>query len=61
MASRDQDRTYWQQRAEQEIELAQRAANPAAVAAHYQLAELYLERLAGRSRGEEGGPDVTKV
>lgn len=40
------DADYYQMRAEQEIELAQRATTPEVVAAHYRLSELYLARLA---------------
>lgn len=42
----DRDAEYYQMRAEQEIELAQRATKPEVVAAHYRLSELYLARLA---------------
>lgn len=45
MDRKDDERGYWQQRAEQEVELAQLATDPAAVAAHYQLSELCLQRL----------------
>ena len=44
MDEKESDAAYYQRRAEQEIELAQRAQDPGAVAAHYKLAELYLER-----------------
>lgn len=50
MDEKESDATYYQRRAEQEIELAQRAQDPAVVAAHYKLAELYLERIAQRKR-----------
>ena len=40
----DQEALYLIQRAEVEIELAQRAEHPKAVAAHYQLAQAYLDR-----------------
>ena len=43
MAERDKD--YLEQRAEAELALAQVAAHPAAVRAHYLLAGLYLDRL----------------
>lgn len=39
------DLDYYERRAEQELELAQRATNPEVVAVHYRLAELYLDRL----------------
>ena len=38
---------YYQRRAEDEIELAQRADNARAVQAHYQLASAYLDRIHG--------------
>lgn len=38
---------YFLRRAEAELELAQRAEHPRAVAAHYRLAEHYLERVHG--------------
>ncbi|GGB43476.1 hypothetical protein GCM10011380_36160 [Sphingomonas metalli] len=40
------DVEYWQMRAEQELELAQKASKPEAVAAHCQIANAYLERVA---------------
>lgn len=39
--------TYFYDRAEQELEQAQRASHPAAVKAHYQLANHYLDRFYG--------------
>jgi hypothetical protein len=42
----EDDRSYYQRRAEAEIERAQEAILPQAVRAHYQLAEAYLERVA---------------
>lgn len=39
------DSEYFQFRAEQELERAQRATKPEVVAAHYALSELYLERV----------------
>ncbi|HEV2748189.1 MAG TPA: hypothetical protein VGW34_12930 [Allosphingosinicella sp.] len=41
------DLAYYQHRAEQEIELAQRAGHVRAVQAHYQLASAYLDRVYG--------------
>jgi len=38
------DRAYFARRAAQEVELASRATHPAAVAAHYRLSTVYLER-----------------
>ena len=66
------DVEYFQRRAEEEVNQAQQATVPAVVAAHYRLAELYLERVAqaessrasmgedtgcGRSPGEGEGSD----
>lgn len=42
------DLAYFQNRAEAELELAQRASHPKAVRAHYLLAELYLDKVHGR-------------
>ena len=53
----DTEVDYYIHRAETEIELAQRAEHPKAVAAHYQLAEFYLDRVYGDGPGEEGAPD----
>ena len=41
------DENYYQLRAEQEIELAQRAEHSEAVQAHYQLASAYLDLIHG--------------
>ncbi len=51
----DDDVRYFLERAETEIELAQRAEHPKAVAAHYHLAQSYLDRVYGdqESDGEE--------
>ena len=40
----DDDRDYYNRRAEAEIEAASATENPAACKAHYQMAELYLEK-----------------
>ena len=40
----EDDRSYYRRRAEFELELAQAAVSPAAVAAHHKLAEAYLDR-----------------
>ncbi|WP_162806710.1 hypothetical protein [Sphingosinicella terrae] len=45
MSSQDGD--YYQKRAEQEVELAQRSTDPVAVQFHYAMTELYLEKLHG--------------
>ena len=44
------DIEYFQRRAEQEIELAQRAGNSRVVQAHYELASAYLDRIHGNTR-----------
>jgi hypothetical protein len=41
------DLSYFQRRAEDEIELAQRASHARVVQAHYQLASAYLDRIHG--------------
>lgn len=48
---------YLIERAEAEIELAQRAKHPRAVAAHYQLSEAYLDRAYGRGQANEEASD----
>ena len=50
-----EDVDYFQQRAEAEIELAQRAENSRVVQAHYQLASAYLDRIHGDTPRSEGG------
>ena len=40
-----EDLDYLQRRAESELEMAQQSESPEATAAHYQLAEAYLERI----------------
>ena len=40
----EHEESWYIQRAEQELELAQRAEHPAVVRAHYLMAESYLER-----------------
>lgn len=50
-----QDHVYFLRRAEAEIELAQHAEHPKAVAAHYYLAQPYLKLAYGD--GSEGGAD----
>ena len=42
----DEDVAYFYRRAEDELEMAQKAELPKVVAAHYQLASAYLERVA---------------
>ena len=47
------DLEYYEWRAEQEIELAQRAAHVGAVRAHYELASAYLDRIYGEAAAPE--------
>jgi len=50
------DHAYFYHRAETELEQAQQATNPRVVAAHYQLAEAYLERVSSlETSGAIGG------
>lgn len=52
------DSHYYERRAEEALDRAQQAIHPAAVRAHYQLAELYIERMLdcrAKARGI-GGP-----
>ena len=46
-ASHDQERSYFYERAEEELEQAQHADHPAAVKAHYVLAGLYFDHVFG--------------
>jgi hypothetical protein len=48
----DDDLAYFERRAEQELQLAQQAVDPQVVAAHYRLAELYLERVSTKRAAE---------
>ncbi|HEV2122901.1 MAG TPA: hypothetical protein VGW38_09015 [Chloroflexota bacterium] len=50
-----QDEPYLLARAEEEIEIARRSADPKAVSSHYRLAELYLDTVYGTR--EPGGRD----
>ena len=50
---------YYQQRAEAEIEMAQRAEHARAVQAHYQLASAYLDRIHGAA--PKGGANFLKI
>ena len=49
------ERDYYERRAEAEIELAQRAGHEAAVQAHYELASAYLDRIHGDAPRSSGG------
>jgi hypothetical protein len=48
--------SYFESRAEAELEMAQRATHPAAVYAHYTLADLYLDRVYGDEPGNPSKP-----
>lgn len=48
----EDDVTYYRQRAETELEQAQRATQPEVVSAHYRLAEAYLERVGGGDQSQ---------
>jgi hypothetical protein len=48
---KEEDRAYFEQRAEAEIELAQKADHPDVVRAHYELAGYYLDRVHGTPPG----------
>ncbi|MGZ8346066.1 MAG: hypothetical protein ACXWUP_03015 [Allosphingosinicella sp.] len=47
------DVAYFEQRAAEEIEMAQRAADSGAIQSHYELANFYLDRIYGE--GEPPG------
>lgn len=47
------DRAYFERRAEEEIERARESDDPRSVAIHYALSELYLERVDAASGEEE--------
>ena len=51
--------SYYQSRAEAEIEMAQRAQHARAVQAHYQLASAYLDRIHGDS--PKAGPNSFSI
>lgn len=50
-----EEREYFERRAEAEIALAQRAEHRRAVQAHYELASAYLDRIHGDEPRSEGG------
>lgn len=54
MQTIEADIAYYQRRAEQEVKLAQQSDDPAVVAAHYQLAQLYLDRVANLDADADG-------
>lgn len=55
------DDIYYYERAETELELAQRATHPSAVRAHYIIANHYLDRCYGSTGAEEGDHDQAPV
>ena len=50
-----EEREYFERRAEAELELAQAAAHDRVVQAHYELASAYLDRVHGDEPKSEGG------
>jgi len=56
--------SYFERRAEIELEMAQRATHPAVVHAHYCMADLYLDRVYGAGQdavsAEPGRTDLTE-
>jgi hypothetical protein len=50
-----EEREYFERRAEAEIELAQSAEHRRAVQAHYELASAYLDRIHGDAPKSSGG------
>jgi hypothetical protein len=50
----EDDLQYHQRRAEEELARAQQAVDPKVVSLHYELAELFLERVS-EIRGRQGG------
>jgi hypothetical protein len=54
-----EEMTYYQSRAEAEIEMAQRAQHARAVQAHYQLASAYLDKIHGDA--PKAGPNSLSI
>ncbi|MCP3735031.1 hypothetical protein M9979_09135 [Sphingomonas sp. RP10(2022)] len=52
------DTSYFYDRAETELELAQRAVHPLAVRAHYIIANHYLDRCYGSAEEGVGAPEA---
>ena len=50
----EQDKKYILERAEAELELAQRSVDPDAAETHYRLAELYLDSVYGNAAEQVG-------
>jgi hypothetical protein len=55
------DQSYYERRAEIELEMAQRAKHPEAVRAHCGLADLYLERVYGSTIAPFSRPEGALV
>jgi hypothetical protein len=51
----DEERSYYERRAEAEIQMAQEARHQAVVRAHYELAAAYLDRIHGEEPRSSGG------
>jgi hypothetical protein len=60
MATAYPDGSYFERRAVQEVEMAVQATHPAAVAAHYRMANAYLER-AGAVVVPEASPEASRT
>lgn len=58
--SRD-DATYFEQRAETQIELARKSTDKRAVQAHYDLANAYLDKVYSKDASEMASGDAEKV
>jgi hypothetical protein len=50
-----EEREYYERRAEAELSLAQAASHRRAVRAHYEIASAYLDRIHGDAPKSEGG------
>jgi hypothetical protein len=55
----DKSASYFEERAEEELEMAQRATHPKAVKAHYELAGFYLDRVHGAPEETEQTNETT--
>jgi hypothetical protein len=55
----DKSASYFEERAEEELEMAQRATHPKAVKAHYELAGFYLDRVHGVAEEAEQANETT--
>ena len=53
------DRSYFEQRAEAELQLAQQASHPAAVKAHNEMAGHYLDRIGRDENSKENGTTLS--